>query len=123
MSLVIALIVIILGIIIVFFYNYDTIRPIPIQSLLPKSAFDQTYEGQGTTYNPYTNSQTPWRSSGIPHAPITFRPDNPDNQDYGSQNIVKWDLEKTQRYYPYRHYNDYGRLDQCKPGDGCIIPH
>lgn len=85
------------------------------QALMPTlkpGAFNQLYEGQGTvdafTFNPYYNTRTAWRSSGIPHAPMTFRPDNPDDEDYGSQNVVKWDLEKTMQYFPYRSYNDYG---------------
>ena len=61
------------------------------------------------TYDPYTDEKTRWRSSEIPHAPITFRPDNPDKHDYGSQNIVMWDLEKVAYYYPHRRYDDYGR--------------
>ncbi len=85
------------------------------QALMPTlkpGASNQLYEGQGTvdafTFNPYHNTRTAWRSSGIPHAPMTFRPDNPDDEDYGSQNVVKWDLEKTMQYFPHRSYNDYG---------------
>ena len=63
------------------------------------------------TYNPYLNARTPWRSSGIPHTPMTFRPDNPDKHDYGSQNIVFWDLEKTKHYFPYRSYKNYGMYE------------
>lgn len=79
---------------------------------LKPGAFPQTFEGQGTvdafTFNPYLNARTPWRSSGMPHAPMTFRPGNQDDEDYGSQNAIKWDLEKTMQYFPYRSYNDYG---------------
>lgn len=63
------------------------------------------------TYNPYDGNLVPWRSSGQPHAPITFRPDNPDNQDYGSENAIKWDVEKAFHYFPHRNYNDYGMYD------------
>ncbi len=107
--------VIVFGIAIVLlltYLMYSSKNPTVNNWPLPISAFDQKYEGQGTidayTYNSYTNHHTPWRSSGIPHAPITFRPDNADQQDYGSQNIIKWDLEKNRYYFPYRNYNDYG---------------
>lgn len=90
----------------------------------PRGAFPQIFEGQGSiepklTFNPYANTHTPWRSSGIPHAPITFRPDNQDKQDYGSQNAIIWDLEKTAEYFPYRSYKNYGMYGEMPSFQSC----
>ena len=68
-----------------------------------------------------------WRSAGIPHAPITFRPDDQNPEDYGSQNSILYDIQRSCHYFPHLNYKDYGmyhvpgapKMCQSTSGVGC----
>jgi len=76
----------------------------------------QGYEGQGLiehsrndlTYNTYTDDFTRWRSTGMPHAPMTFRATDQTPADFGADNAIQYDLARQVHYFPKLHYHDYG---------------
>lgn len=118
-NLYLLIIFVILIVLFFVFIPYNSINKETITMYqIPKNATDQKYEGQiydtsnnQVVFNPYNLEYNIWRSSGFPYNPISYKTDNANVSNYGTQNFIKWDLEKTLHYFPYRHYNNYGMYD------------
>ena len=91
--------------------NQGTPLPLPEHPFnRPKDQRDEPVEWSRNdmTYNTYEGDFTRWRSAGMPHAPMTFRPTDQTTADFGSDNDVQYDMARQMHYFPHLHYDDYG---------------